>query len=90
MNDVRRRFHVYARLSVIGNAAAEFDDAKAGRPVERRLNRMERVVIAFAARSISVSRMASISASTPLTPRYSAPARCNIAVPNCRKSPNTG
>lgn len=47
MNDVRRRFHVYARLSVIGNAADEFDDVKAGRPVERRLNRMERVVIAF-------------------------------------------
>ena len=47
MNDVRRKFHVFAELTVIGLASAEFDDIKAGRPVERRLNRMERVVIAF-------------------------------------------
>jgi adenylate cyclase len=47
MNDVRRKFLVHAELTVIGSTSSEFDDAKAGRPVARRLNRMERVVIAF-------------------------------------------
>ena len=47
MNDVRHKYHVHAELTVIGGTSAAFDDAKAGRPVERRLNRMERVVVAF-------------------------------------------
>lgn len=47
MNDARYRYHVHSELTVLGRSSAEFDDVKAGRPVERRLNRIERVVIAF-------------------------------------------
>ena len=38
---------MHAEIGISGNASAEFDDVKAGRPVERRLNRMERVVAAY-------------------------------------------
>lgn len=48
MNSSRRKFHVHAELVATGGSASiEFDDIKAGRPIERRLNRMERVVVAF-------------------------------------------
>lgn len=48
MNDVSpRRFHVHAELHGSGSLPADFDDAKAGRPIERRLNRIERVVAAY-------------------------------------------
>jgi len=47
MNKKRSKYEVHANVSITGNASAEFDDAKAGRPIERRLNRMERVVAAY-------------------------------------------
>ena len=47
MNNSRRKFQVYAELIGLSGASADFDDIKAGRPIERRLNRMERVVIAY-------------------------------------------
>lgn len=47
MNKTRSKYQVHAELLVSGSASAEFDDAKAGRPMERRLNRIERVVVAY-------------------------------------------
>jgi len=47
MSNPRHKFYVHAELKRSGSASAAFDDAKAGRPIERRLNRMERVVIAY-------------------------------------------
>jgi hypothetical protein len=48
MNDpARSKFYVHAELTGTGKLPADFDDAKAGRPIERRLNRMERVVAAY-------------------------------------------
>ena len=47
MNKARSTFQLYAELLANAPASAEFDDIKAGRPIERRLNRMERVVAAY-------------------------------------------
>ncbi len=47
MNKGRSRFVVHAELQGTGKMPADFDDIKAGRPMERRLNRMERVVAAY-------------------------------------------
>ncbi len=47
MNKKRSKYEVHAEIDISGSASAEFDDAKAGRPIERRLNRMERVVAAY-------------------------------------------
>ena len=47
MNKARYAFQLHAVLLANAPAAAEFDDLKAGRPLERRLNRMERVVAAY-------------------------------------------
>lgn len=47
MNKKRSKYEVHAEIVVTGNASAEFDDVKAGRPIERRLNRIERVVAAY-------------------------------------------
>jgi len=46
MNAARSIYRVHAELRPTGNSAG-FDDVEAGRPVERRLNRMERVVTAY-------------------------------------------
>jgi len=47
MNPARSTFQLYAELVADASASSEFDDIKAGRPIERRLNRMERVVTAY-------------------------------------------
>ena len=50
MNTTRSHYQVHARLVVVGNASADFDEIKAGHPLERRLNRMERVAAAYRGR----------------------------------------
>ena len=47
MNKKRSKYEVHAEISITGNASGDFDDVTAGRPIERRLNRMERVVAAY-------------------------------------------
>jgi pSer/pThr/pTyr-binding forkhead associated (FHA) protein len=47
MSKMRSKFYVHAELMGSSSASADFDDVKAGRPIERRLNRMERVVAAY-------------------------------------------
>ena len=47
MNSPRSKYQVHVELLGTGNFPAEFDDTKAGRPIERRLNRIERVVAAY-------------------------------------------
>jgi len=47
MNQARSTFQLFAELVANTPASSEFDDQKAGRPIERRLNRMERVVAAY-------------------------------------------
>ena len=47
MNNTRVKYLVHARLKEKGTFPADFDDARAGRPIERRLNRIERVVTAY-------------------------------------------
>jgi adenylate cyclase len=47
MNKARYAFQLHAVLLASTPASTEFDDLKAGRPLERRLNRMERVVAAY-------------------------------------------
>lgn len=47
MNTTRNTYQVHAELRETGSAPAEFDDDKAGHPLERRLNRIERVAAAF-------------------------------------------
>lgn len=43
MNTSRSKYHVHAEVVVTGASIAGLDAAKAGHPIERRLNRMERV-----------------------------------------------
>ena len=43
MSTPRSQYHVHARIQHSGSAAAHFDDAKAGFPLARRMNRMQRV-----------------------------------------------
>ena len=50
MNTPRSMYHVHAELVRTGHASVEFDDAQAGYPMERRLNRMERVAASFRGR----------------------------------------
>lgn len=47
MNNTRCKYLVHARLKEKGTFPADFDDARAGRPIERRQNRIERVVAAY-------------------------------------------
>ena len=47
MKNRRSRYLVYAELHGFGKMPSAFDEDKAGRPVERRLNRIERVVAAY-------------------------------------------
>lgn len=47
MSKTRRKFKVHVELMGSSTASDDFDDVKAGRPIERRLNRMERVVTAY-------------------------------------------
>jgi len=47
MNKARSKFLVHSELLVTGPASANFDDAKAGFPVARRMNRIERVVATY-------------------------------------------
>jgi len=46
-NNSRIRYLVHAELAVTTASSMDYDDAKAGRPIERRLNRIERVVTAY-------------------------------------------
>ena len=50
MNIARSKFLVHAELMVSGPASIKFDDAKAGFPVARRMNRIERVVATYRGR----------------------------------------
>ncbi len=50
MNKGRSRFVLQAQLHGTGTMPEDFDDIKAGRPMERRLNRIERVVAAYRGR----------------------------------------
>lgn len=50
MNRTRSTYEVHAELIVVGRAVSHFDDALAGHPIERRLNRMERVAASFRGR----------------------------------------
>lgn len=47
MNTTRSTYQVHAELREMGTASTELDDDKAGHPLERRLNRIERVAAAF-------------------------------------------
>lgn len=47
MSNPRHNFYVHAELVRSGSDSADFNDAEAGRPIERRLNRMERVIVAY-------------------------------------------
>ena len=47
MKKARSRYHVHAEIFITGSPAAEFDDAKAGHPMERRLNRLEHIVSTY-------------------------------------------
>jgi hypothetical protein len=47
MNRTRSKYQLHAEIMRTGEATAEFDDAKAGHPMERRLNRLERVAAAY-------------------------------------------
>ena len=47
MNKSRSKFFLYAKVVRTASDGNPFDDAKAGHPVERRLNRIERVVTAY-------------------------------------------
>ena len=47
MNNPRHRFYVHAELKRFSSTSAEFDDVKAGRPIERRLKRIERVTLSY-------------------------------------------
>ena len=47
MSTTRSQYQVHARIQRSGSAAAPFDDAKAGYPLARRINRMERVAACY-------------------------------------------
>lgn len=47
MSTPRSQYQVHARIQRSGPAAAQFDDAKAGYPLARRMNRMERVAACY-------------------------------------------
>lgn len=50
MNSTRSKYQVRAELLTTGPTSALFDDAKAGYPVARRMNRIERVVATYRGR----------------------------------------
>jgi adenylate cyclase len=50
MNSTRSKYQVHAELLTTGPTSALFDDAKAGYPVARRMNRIERVVATYRGR----------------------------------------
>jgi adenylate cyclase len=50
MNKARSTYLVHAKLMVTGPASAKFDDANAGFPLARRMNRIERVVASYRGR----------------------------------------
>lgn len=47
MSTTRSLYHVHARIQRSGSTAAHFDDAKAGFPLARRINRMQRVAESY-------------------------------------------
>lgn len=47
MSTTRSLYQVHARIQPSGSAAAPFDDARAGYPLARRINRMERVAACY-------------------------------------------
>ncbi|MBL0208691.1 MAG: FHA domain-containing protein [Propionivibrio sp.] len=50
MNKTRSKYLVHAVILRTGLDSAEFDDAKAGHPLERRLNRLERITASYRGR----------------------------------------
>jgi adenylate cyclase len=50
MKKARSKYQVHAELARTGSTSADFDDAKAGHPLERRLNRLERVAATYRGR----------------------------------------
>jgi len=50
MKKARSKYQVHAELLRTGNTPSDFDDAKAGHPLERRLNRLERVAATYRGR----------------------------------------
>jgi len=50
MNSTRCKYQVHAQLLATGPTSAIFDDAKAGYPLARRMNRIERVVATYRGR----------------------------------------
>jgi hypothetical protein len=50
MKKARSTYQIHAELLRTGTPAAEFDDARAGHPLERRLNRIERVAATYRGR----------------------------------------
>jgi hypothetical protein len=47
MSTSRSKYRVHAEVVLTGTVSADFDDAMAGHPLERRLNRMERVAAIY-------------------------------------------
>ncbi len=47
MNNTRSKYQVHAVIQGVNYSTAHFDDAEAGFPLERRLNRIERVVASY-------------------------------------------
>jgi hypothetical protein len=47
VNTTHSTYHLHAELLATGATSAEYDDTKAGHPLERRLNRMERVAAIY-------------------------------------------
>ena len=50
MNEVRNSYQVHAEIHTTGEHPEDFDDAKAGHPLERRLNRVERIATTYRGR----------------------------------------
>ena len=50
MNKTRSKYLVHAVILRTGLDTTEFDDAKAGHPLERRLNRLERITASYRGR----------------------------------------
>jgi len=50
MSNIRRKYQVHAEVHRTGHSTAQFDDAKAGYPLARRMNRIERVAASYRGR----------------------------------------
>ena len=88
MRSVRQTYILHAEVVRLGDHSEAFDDAKAGHPLERRLNRTERAAATFGGRIqlrfAEGMRILFDDADAPCR----APARCSCAARNCRRSPS--